>query len=50
MTAQQASSRYGSFYMVVVTARPSPDAPDVVLARIKTIVDEELEKLQNDAA
>ncbi len=46
VTAQQASSRYGSFYMVVVTARPSPDAPDVVLARIKTIVDEEIEKLK----
>ena len=36
VTAQQASSRYGSIYMVVVTARPSPDAPDVVLARLKT--------------
>jgi zinc protease len=46
VTAQQASSRYGSFYMVVVTARPSPDAPDAVLARIKTIVDEEIEKLK----
>ena len=46
VTAQQASSRYGSFYMVVVTARPSPDAPDVVLSRIKTIVDEEIEKLK----
>jgi zinc protease len=47
VTAQQASSRYGSFYMVVVTARPSGDAPDVALARIKTIVDEEIEKLKN---
>jgi zinc protease len=46
VTAQQASSRYGSFYMVVVTARPSPDAPDVVLARLKTVVDEEIEKLK----
>ena len=46
VTAQQVSSRYGSFYMVVVTARPSPDAPDAVLARIKTIVDEEIEKLK----
>ena len=49
VTAQQASSRYGSFYMVVVTARPSPDAPDVVLSRIKTIVDEEIEKLKSAA-
>ena len=47
VTAAQASSRYGSFYMVVVTARPSPDAPDVVLSRLKTIVDEEIEKLKN---
>jgi zinc protease len=47
VTAQQASSRYGSFYMVVVTARPSPEAPDVVLSRMKTIVDEEIEKLRN---
>jgi zinc protease len=46
VSAQQVSSRYGSFYMVVVTARPSPDSPDVVLARVKTIVDEEIEKLK----
>jgi zinc protease len=46
VAAQQVSSRYGSFYMVLVTARPSPDAPDAVLARIKTIVDEEIEKLK----
>ena len=38
---------YGSFYMIIVTARPSPDPPDAVLERIKTIVDEELEKLRN---
>ena len=46
VTAQQVSSRYGSFYMVVVTARPSQDTSDVVLARLKTIVDEEIEKLR----
>ena len=46
VSAQQVSSRYGSFYMVVVTARPSPDAPDAALARIKTIVDEEIDKLK----
>jgi zinc protease len=44
--ATQNSSRHGSLYTIVVTARPSSDAPDAVLARITSIVDEELEKLR----
>jgi zinc protease len=32
--------------MIVATARPSTDPPDQVLGRIKTIIDEEIEKLK----
>jgi zinc protease len=46
VTAQQVSSHYGSFYMIVATARPSSDPPDKALARITAIIDEELEKLR----
>jgi zinc protease len=45
--ATQNSSRHGSIYTIVVTARPSADSPDAALARIVGIVDEELEKLRN---
>jgi zinc protease len=45
VSAQQASSRHGSFFMIAVTARPSQDAPDVALSRITAIVDEEVQKL-----
>jgi zinc protease len=44
--ASQNSSRLQSIYMIQITARPSPDAPADVLARIRTVVDEELAKLQ----
>jgi zinc protease len=47
VAAQQVSSLYGSFYMIVATARPSADPPETALARITAIVDEELEKLRN---
>lgn len=47
VNAFQDSSQYGSAYYISVTARPSADAPDVVLKRITAIVDEELEKLRN---
>jgi zinc protease len=47
VSASQGSDRYGSRYTITVTARPSQDPPDKVLERIKTIVDEELEKLRN---
>ena len=46
VSASQNSSQLGSFYSIVVTARPSQTPPDQVLARIKTVVDEELNKLR----
>jgi zinc protease len=46
VVAQQASSQYGSIYMIMVTARPSADSPEAVLARMTRIVDEELDKLR----
>lgn len=47
VNAFQDSSQYGSTYNIAVTARPSADAPDVVLKKITAIVDEELQKLRN---
>jgi zinc protease len=44
--ASQNSSRYGSIYMIVVTARPSQEPPEQVLARIKGVIDEEMDKLR----
>ena len=46
VSAFQASNMLGSLFQIVVTARPSPDPPDKVLERIKTIVDEELALLR----
>jgi zinc protease len=46
VNAAQNSSRYGSIYTIVVTARPSQDPPDQVLARLTAVVDEELDKLR----
>jgi len=46
VTALQASSQYGSLYVIIATAKPSQDAPDASLAKITAIVDEELEKLR----
>jgi len=46
VTAGQASRQLGSEFDIVITARPSSDPPDRVLERIKTVVDEELEKLR----
>jgi zinc protease len=46
VSAEQNSSQYGSIYTIVVTARPSADPPATTLARIKRIVDEELDKLR----
>ena len=46
VSASQASARYGSRFTIVVTARPSSEAPEKVLERIKAIVDEELDKLR----
>ncbi len=46
VSASQASRQLGSDFEIVVTARPSTDPPDKVLAKIKDIVDEEIEKLR----
>jgi zinc protease len=46
VSAFQASAALGSRFQITATARPSADAPDVVLAKIKTIIDEEIEKLK----
>jgi predicted Zn-dependent peptidase len=37
---------YGSIYLIQVTARPSDQPADVVLARLTTLVDEELDRLR----
>ena len=47
VSANQGSSQLGSRFDIVVTARPSTDAPDKVLERLKVIVDEELQKLRD---
>jgi len=47
VTARQESSRHGSRFTIDVTARPSAQPPTSVLEQIKTIVDEEIEKLRN---
>ncbi len=44
--AFQASAALGSRFQIVATARPSEDPPEQVLAKIKTIIDEEIEKLK----
>ncbi|MEO8481623.1 MAG: pitrilysin family protein [Acidobacteriota bacterium] len=46
VSASQNSSRQGSIYTVIVTARPSADPAATTLARITAIVDEEIEKLR----
>jgi zinc protease len=43
----QASNMLGSLFYVVVDARPSEEAPDQVLTKIRGIVDEELETLRS---
>ncbi len=45
VSASQNSGPLGSMYLIDVTARPSSDPPAVALAKLKAIVDEELEKL-----
>ena len=47
VSAFQDSNQLGSTFQIVVTARPSPDAPDKVLERLKGIIDEELQKLRD---
>ena len=40
------SSKEGSIYLIIATARPSDLAPDASLARITAVIDEELERLR----
>ena len=49
ISAFQASSALGSQFMIVATARPSEGDPAAALGRIKTIIDEEIEKLKATA-
>jgi zinc protease len=46
ISAFQGSAALGSRFQITATARPSTDAPEVVLAKIKAIIDEEIEKLK----
>jgi zinc protease len=46
VSAVQYSSKEGSIYMIVATARPSDLSPDASLARITAVIDEELERLR----
>jgi len=46
VSASQNSSRQGSIYTIIVTARPSTDPAATTLARVTAIVDEEIEKLR----
>lgn len=46
ISAFQGSAAHGSRFMIVATARPSTDPPEQALAKIKAIIDEEIEKLK----
>jgi zinc protease len=47
VSASQQSSALGSEFRIVVTARPSADAPEVALEKLKIIIDEELDRLRD---
>jgi zinc protease len=47
VSAFQASKRFGSLFQIIVTARPSPNAPEQTLDKLKAIVDEELQRLRD---
>lgn len=47
VTASQQSSQLGSQFRITVTPKPSADAPQVALDKLKAIIDEELDKLRN---
>ena len=47
VSAGQYSNRMSSIYLIDITARPSQEDPDALLARITTLVDEELMKLRS---
>jgi len=46
VAAFQSTAALGSQFMIIATARPSTDPPDQALARIKAIIDEEVERLK----
>jgi len=46
VSASQNSAPLGSMYLIDVVARPSSDPPAVTLAKLKALVDEELEALK----
>ncbi len=46
ISAFQASAALGSRFQIIATARPSTEPPDAVLAKIKAVIDEEIEKLK----
>jgi zinc protease len=48
VSAFQSSNKLGSLFYVMVTARPSNDPPDAVIARLKSIVDEEMDRLRKE--
>jgi zinc protease len=47
VSAGQDSNQLGSTFQIVVTARPSPDAPEKVLERITQVIDEEVQRLRD---
>lgn len=47
VSAAQYSAGLGSQFRIIVTPRPSADAPEVALEKLKAIIDEELQKLRD---
>ena len=47
VTASQDSAGLGSQFRITVTPKPSQDAPQVALDKLKAIIDEELQKLRD---
>lgn len=49
VTASQQTAQLGSEFRITVTPKPSADAPQVALDKLKAIIDEELDKLRNES-
>jgi len=47
VTASQQSGLLGSQFRITVTPKPSQDAPEVALSKMKALIDEELQKLRD---
>lgn len=47
VSAAQYSAGLGSQFRIIVTPRPSADAPEVALGKLKAIIDEELQRLRD---